>query len=232
MKSYKVISMFFIITTLVFTLSCNRTSAQVENKYVVEIIGSGLDIDKIESIARYNGVSDTRFYKWKNHVVLYSFVEQINSFTEQLKTDFPGLQIKVYDKPFYNFSKADRCADTALAKDWQHILLTANLVEDEEMQHEYLDYHKTQFTEWPEVAEGFCNASFQQLLVYKNGRQLMLVISIPADKTLDELNPKTTENNPRVDDWNLIMGKYQEGIDGTGPDEKWVFLEKIELSDK
>ena len=108
------------------------------------------------------------------------------------------------------------------------MLLTANLVEDEKLQKEYIQYHNTQFEEWPEVAQGFCNANFQQLQVFKNGRQLMLVISIPKGSSLDELNPKTTENNPRVNDWNDIMKKYQTGIGGTNPDETWVFLEKID----
>jgi L-rhamnose mutarotase len=84
----------------------------------------------------------------------------------------------------------------------------------------------TQFEEWPEVSDGFCNAGFQQLLLFRNGRQLMLVISIPEGKTLDELNPKTIENNPRMVEWNKIMDKYQEGIEGTKPNEKWVILRK------
>jgi hypothetical protein len=77
------------------------------------------------------------------------------------------------------------------------------------------------------VSQEFCNADFQRLLVYKNGRQLMLVISIPKGKTLDELNPKTIENNPRVVEWNKIMSKYQEGIEGTKPGETWVFFEQV-----
>jgi hypothetical protein len=64
--------------------------------------------------------------------------------------------------------------------------------------------------------------------VYKTGRQLMLVISIPKGESLDKLNPKTTENNPRVDEWNKIMSKYQEGIDGTKPGETWVFFQQVE----
>jgi hypothetical protein len=55
----------------------------------------------------------------------------------------------------------------------------------------------------------------------------MLVISIPKGKTLEELNPKTTENNPRMDEWNSIMKKYQEGIEGTAPGEVWVFLKPL-----
>ncbi len=77
------------------------------------------------------------------------------------------------------------------------------------------------------MAKGFFNAGFQQLLVYKKDRQLMLVISIPKGASLDELNPKTTENNPRVDEWNTLMKKYQEGIEGTKPGEVWVLLKKL-----
>jgi L-rhamnose mutarotase len=93
------------------------------------------------------------------------------------------------------------------------------------LQKEYLDYHATQFKKWPEVSNGFCNANFQQLQVFKNAGQLMLIISIPKGESLDKLNPKTTENNPRVNDWNNLMKKYQEGVEGTKPGETWVFLE-------
>jgi hypothetical protein len=55
----------------------------------------------------------------------------------------------------------------------------------------------------------------------------MLVISIPKGESLDRLNPKTAENNPRVDEWNRIMKKYQEGIEGTQKGETWVFLKPL-----
>ena len=55
----------------------------------------------------------------------------------------------------------------------------------------------------------------------------MLAISIPRGESLDKLNPKTTENNPRVDEWNKLMKKYQEGIEGTKKGEGWVLLKKV-----
>ncbi|RZK36771.1 MAG: L-rhamnose mutarotase, partial [Hymenobacter sp.] len=113
------------------------------------------------------------------------------------------------------------------AGQWNNIILTANLVKDPAKQREYLRYHATQFAQWPEVAQGFCRASFQQLLVFRQGRQLLLVISIPHGESLDELNPKTTENNPRVNDWNRLMQQYQEGLPGTRPGETWVFLQPV-----
>jgi hypothetical protein len=54
-----------------------------------------------------------------------------------------------------------------------------------------------------------------------------LVISIPKGASLDKLNPKTTENNPRVEEWNKIMSKYQEGIEGTKKGDTWVFLSQV-----
>jgi hypothetical protein len=208
-------------------MSCNKNTSQNNHKYIVEFVGSNFDFESIKALAIKNGSSDTQLYQWKNHVVLYSYFDDIHEFENQLAKEFTELKVKIYEKPFYDFSKTEQCSDKSVSSEWKHILLTANLVEDEKMQNEYLAYHKTQFEEWPEISQGFCNADFQQLLLYKNGRQLMLVISIPADKTLDELNPKTVENNPRMDEWNQIMGKYQEGINGTEPGEKWVFLSEV-----
>jgi hypothetical protein len=101
-------------------------------------------------------------------------------------------------------------------------------VADQDLQQQYLNLHATQLEKWPELSKGFCQASFQQLLLFKNERQLMLVISIPKGKTLAELDPKTTENNPRVTEWNQQMKKYQEGIAGTKPGETWVFLKPLQ----
>jgi len=144
----------------------------------------------------------------------------------KVQSQYPGVSMQVYSDMVYVYDRSV-CKDRNVEPEWDNVILTANLVNDPTLQQEYLDYHSTQFEKWPEVAKGFCNAGFQQLIVYKNGRQLMLVISIPKGSNLDELNPKTTENNPRVNEWNELMGKYQEGIKGTSSGETWVMLKPI-----
>lgn len=166
-------------------------------------------------------------YRWKNHIVLFGESADTAGISQLIYQSGISPKIKHYDMPMYAFDRIKHCANSTVAKPWKDYLLTANLVADSAMQREYLYYHEAQFKEWPEVARGFCNADFQQLLVFRNERQLLLVISIPANKTLDELNPKTEENNPRVVEWNKIMGKYQEGIEGTKPGETWVFLSQV-----
>lgn len=200
---------------------------EVPHFAAIELVGKGFDVSKIKSIAKANGVINAELYQWKNHLVLYAKLNHIEHLKSELAFEYPKAAIKIYNTPIYNFSKFERCDTSELAPEWEHILLTANLVEDEKLQQDYLEHHETQYEKWPEVAQGFCNANFQQLQVFKNGRQLMLVISIPKGASLDELNPKTIENNLRMNDWNALMKHYQTGIKGTKKHETWVFLNKL-----
>ncbi|RAK70676.1 hypothetical protein DLM85_07565 [Hymenobacter edaphi] len=171
---------------------------------------------------------DVDLRRWRDanhltHLVAYAPKARLLELLPALKQAYPTARVKEYAAPFYRFERS-RCADKTTAKQWDNIILTASLVADTARQNEYLRYHATQFEQWPEVSNGFCNASFQQLLVFRRGRELMLVISIPKGQSLDALNPKTTENNPRVDEWNQRMRQYQEGRNGAKPGEVWVFL--------
>jgi L-rhamnose mutarotase len=199
-----------------------------EHNEVIELIvkeGETLDVQKLKNLLSQYKMDSSAIYQWQNHYVIFDKVQDIGVMQGRIRNNFPNTQVKVYHDMFYEFNRS-YCSDKSTAKEWDHILLTTNLVANEKQQQEYLDYHATQFKKWPEIAKGFCNAGFQQLLIYKNQRQLVLVISIPKGESLDRLNPKTTENNPRVDEWNKLMSKYQEGIEGTKKGETWVFLKK------
>lgn len=200
---------------------------ELPKSVAIELIGKDFNVEKIKSTLKGFRIVGEELYQWENHLVVYGKMNQAERVKKKLALAFPALEIKSYEKPVYDFQNFERCQDSKPASEWENIVLTANLVEDEKMQKEYLDYHASQFEKWPEVAQGFCNADFQQLQVFKNGKQLMLVISIPKGKTLEELNLKTTENNPRVTDWNQEMKKYQTGIPGTKQGEVWVFFKKI-----
>jgi len=207
----------------------NRGINQAEEKSVVfELIfkNDNLPSNKVlEGFAKENNLLSSSIYKWNNRLVIYTSSLKVESLQQTLKR-LNALEVKLYDNLFYDFNRAKYCGDKPVAE-WDNIILSANLVKDEKMQKEYLDYHKTQFEKWPEISKGFCNAEFQRLAIFKKDRQLMLIISIPKGKKLDDLNPKTTLNNPKVDEWNAIMKKYQEGIEGTKPDETWVFFKPI-----
>ena len=217
-------------------LTENRTarasqSINEEHSEIIELVvkeGQQLDLLKLKLLLAKNNMDSNAIYQWQNHYVIFDKVQDLGVMEGRLRNNFPGVEVKVYHDMFYEYSKKKHCDDKNIATEWNHILLTANLVADKKLQNQYFNYHKTQFEKWPDIAKGFCNAGFQQLLIFKNGRQLVLVISIAKGKTLDELNPKTTENNPKMNDWNKIMSKYQEGIEGTKErGETWVFLKQL-----
>ena len=201
-------------------VSCANTEEKAPFASIVEIVG----IDSV-SFKKLIGMDlQACTYWWKNHLVVFGVFEDAAETHRQISEICPDATVRLYDKPFYVFDRSG-CDNSAQVERWSHTVMTANLVADLDLQQEYMDYHDRQAELFPEVALGFCRADFQQLLLFRNGRQLMLVISIPEGESLDELDPKTTENNPRVNEWNKIMAKYQEGVEGTEPDEVWVVLE-------
>ena len=210
---------FIIIFALSLLSSCATQEKPAALASIIELVGDDmLSLQALEAMDL-----QANFYYWKNRVAVYGVFPDAEAVQKQIAEAYPNVSVRLYDKPFYVFDRQN-CVDAKQAAKWSHTVMTANLVEDTVLQQEYMDYHDRQAELFPEVALGFCRADFQQLLVFRNGRQLMLVISIPEGKNLDDLNPKTTENNPRVDEWNVIMAKYQEGIEGTEPEETWVVL--------
>ncbi|MGN8056787.1 L-rhamnose mutarotase [Pedobacter sp. 22163] len=205
------------------------TNQAVDQSVVFELVFKSENLpgnNVLKTFAKENNLQPGSIYKWNNRLVIYTSSLKVESLRQTLKR-LNATEVKLYDNLFYDFNREKNCGDKPVAE-WDNIILSANLVKDEKLQKEYLAYHKTQFEKWPEISKGFCKAEFQRLAIFKNDRQLMLIISIPKGKSLDELNPKTTENNPKVDEWNAIMKKYQEGIEGTKPEEVWVFFKPIE----
>ena len=137
-------------------------------------------------------------------------------------------EITVFEHPFYDFNRA-RATGEAPQRRLDHAVMTCNMVEDPQKQAEYLDYHARQGELFPEVATGFARAGYEQVMVYRHGRRLMLIISYPQGRSLSELDPLTTKDNPRVDVWNGIMAGYQENIDRPG-DAPWMMYAPVDVA--
>jgi len=216
---------YLIYISLLLLIACGDN--KVNTPSIIELVDMDyrFSTNNLMTFCKENQIDQTSIYQWQNHWVIYGELNA-NEVAEKIEKQFPRLKVNVFETPFYNFNR-EKLTGEKPAKDWEHIIMTANLVKDTVKQKEYMEYHRTQLDKWPEISKGFCNADFQQLLVFRNGRQLMLVISIPKGESLDKLNPKTTENNPRVDEWNKIMTNYQEGIEDAPKGTTWVMFSSI-----
>lgn len=221
----------YLLILLLLFAACQPKQKEKTEKQFEPVLWEILSTDTTQQftdslqnwVTAQENLQDAVVKRWKDHYVVYAQSDDSLQVTTSLTTSFKNQVVQFYHQPYYHFERS-HCADTAMVKEFEYYILTANLVADTTLQKEYMQYHKMQYQEWPEIAQGFCNASFQHLIMFRNDRQLMLIIAIPKGKTLDELNPLTEKDNPRVKEWNAIMAKYQEGIPGTQVNETWVFL--------
>lgn len=207
---------------------------QVGEYQAVQVIlkeGDSLSIRKLKEVW---AVHSTRgnLYRWRDRFIFYAEQKHVVNFYDQVKEQLPSVKRTLFSVPFYVFDRQNCETASLKEEESEHILLSANLVQDTNMQKDYLDYHRKQFEEWPEVSKGFCNAEFKQILLFKEGQQLLLVIDIPKGADFEDLNKKTVEHNPRVAEWNRLMSAYQEGLPGTETGEVWVRFERMDTGIK
>lgn len=166
----------------------------------------------------------SQIFHWKHYTVLMTSDEMGKKLASAWVASYPAIAYKLFNDLFYTFDRSDFGGEKP--KETDFVLLTAQLLDDRNKQEAYYRAHKEQFKKWPEVASGFCRAGFDEVLVYRNGRQLMLYISFPKGQDFKRIDQLTTKDNPKVVEWNRLMGSYQEGIPGTGKDETWIFYKQ------
>lgn len=183
-----------------------------------------LTTQAIKGFLAKEGVGAEQIYRWNDYTLVMTSDEIGRKLASAWIAHYPEVEYKLFTDLFYDFDRS-RCAGKKEI-DTDFVLLTAQLIDDKKEQEAYYNAHKTQFKEWPEVAAGFCNAGFEEVLVYRNGRQLMLYISFPKGQDFKTIDPLTTKDNPRVVEWNKLMSSYQEGIPGTQKNETWIFYKQ------
>ncbi len=179
----------------------------------------------VEAFFTRQGADVSQLFRWKDYTVLQTTDEFGKKLAGAWLANYPQVAYKVFNNLFYSFDKS-LCGEVSSQSETDYVLLTAELVEDKAKQEAYLLAHQQQYEQWPEVAKGFCQAGFEEVLLYRNDRQLMLYISFPKGKRFEEIDPLTLKDNPRVNEWNKLMGSYQQGIEGTAANETWIFYKK------
>jgi len=98
-----------------------------------------------------------------------------------------------------------------------------DLVDDVSLIAEYESAHEKI---WPEVADSLRNAGVEDMEIYRVATRLFMIMD-----TTDDYDPETRneadEADPRVQEWEELMGKYQQSLAFAAPGEKWVLMNCI-----
>ncbi len=88
---------------------------------------------------------------------------------------------------------------------------------------EYEAYHRKV---WPEILRSIRDAGIDQLDIYRTGNRLFMIMEASGKFSL-ESKAKSDEANPKVQEWETLMWKYQQALPNAKPGEKWVLMKKI-----
>ena len=88
---------------------------------------------------------------------------------------------------------------------------------------EYIEYHKAV---WPEILLSIREAGVLDMQIYNNGNRLFMIMDTEDDFSLQR-KAAMDAANPRVLEWENLMGRFQQVDPDTNPTTRWVELDKV-----
>jgi L-rhamnose mutarotase len=98
-----------------------------------------------------------------------------------------------------------------------------DLKDDEQAIREYKALHTAV---WPEIINSLEAAGIEQLEIYLAGNRLFMIMETNTDFTFEKKEAADAAD-PKVQEWETLMWKYQQSLPVAKPGEKWVLMEKI-----
>ncbi len=101
--------------------------------------------------------------------------------------------------------------------------LTLDLKDDPALIAEYKRHHARI---WPEITKSIRDAGILDLEIYLLGTRLFMILEAGEDSSL-ERKAEADRNNPKVQEWEKLMWKFQKPLPEARPGEKWLLMERI-----
>lgn len=101
--------------------------------------------------------------------------------------------------------------------------LALDLKDDPALIVEYENYHKNA---WPEIIESIKGSGIEVLEIYRTGNRMFMIIEANENFSFQK-KAAMDEANPKVQEWEELMWKFQQPIPWRKPGEKWILMDKI-----
>jgi L-rhamnose mutarotase len=101
--------------------------------------------------------------------------------------------------------------------------LALDLKDDPKLIADYETHHRNV---WPEILESITDSGILHMEIYRTGNRLFMIMETRNDFSFDR---KSTSDagNPKVQEWETLMWKYQEALPHANPGEKWKLMDLV-----
>jgi L-rhamnose mutarotase len=101
--------------------------------------------------------------------------------------------------------------------------LTLDLKDDPKLMAEYKRYHEKI---WPEITQSIKDAGIHGLEIYLRGTRMFMILEVDESFSF-ERKAEADRKNPKVQEWENLMWKFQKALPEAQPGEKWLPMERI-----
>lgn len=101
--------------------------------------------------------------------------------------------------------------------------LTLDLKPEPALIAEYRKYHEDV---WPEVLQSIKDAGIEDMEIYLLGTRLFMIMEVNESFSFEK-KARRDQANPKVQEWEQLMWKFQKALPQAKPGEKWLPMERI-----
>ncbi len=101
--------------------------------------------------------------------------------------------------------------------------LTLDLKDDPQLIAEYKRYHEKI---WPEITKSIKDSGIEDMEIYLLGTRLFMIMEV-NEKFSFSAKAEADRTNPKVQEWEKLMWKFQNPLPQAKPGEKWILMERI-----
>ena len=96
--------------------------------------------------------------------------------------------------------------------------LTLDLRDDPALISEYRKYHEEI---WPEIAKSIRDSGIEDMEIYLLGTRMFMIMEVNQRFSF-EAKARADQDNPKVQEWEQMMWKFQQALPDAQPGEKWM----------
>lgn len=103
--------------------------------------------------------------------------------------------------------------------------LALDLKDDPALIEEYEHWHRAG-NGWPEIKQSIEGAGISNMEIYRTGNRLFMIMETNEHFSFEKKSEMDAAN-PKVQEWEQLMSKFQQPLPWAREGEKWMMMDKI-----